>query len=153
MTLQQLHARLTAAGLPSACPAWPSAQAPPLPYAVYRVVRANNFAADGEVYYSAPVISLELYTRGPDPAAQAAAEQALAGTVWQRQAAQLSALDLTIFENVAWLMLRHAGEPVPDSPEEWLDSIPGVLDVYEALPAVLALWGGAQATTATPKKK
>ena len=71
----------------------------------------------------------------------------------RRQAAQLSALDLTIFENVAWLMLRHAGEPVPDSPEEWLDSIPGVLDVYEALPAVLALWGGAQATTATPKKK
>ena len=70
-----------------------------------------------------------------------------------REDAQLSALDLTIFENVAWLMMKHAGEDVGASPDEWLDTIDGVFSVYEILPVILELWGDNQATTSVPVKK
>lgn len=71
----------------------------------------------------------------------------------QRQDAQLDATDLTIFENVAYLMAKNAGEPLPDTPEEWLDGMDGVFSVYEVLPVILELWGQNLATTSTPKKK
>ena len=71
----------------------------------------------------------------------------------QNEGEALSAMDLEVFENVAWLMLRHAGEDVPDSPDEWLDSIDGVFSVYEVLPVILELWGENSRTTAVPKKK
>ena len=71
----------------------------------------------------------------------------------QRQDAQLEATELTIFENVAYLMAKQAGEPVPDTPDEWLDGMDGVFSVYEVLPVVLELWGANLATTAKPKKK
>lgn len=67
--------------------------------------------------------------------------------------AQLSILDLTIFENVAYLMCKQADKNIPDSPEEWLDTIDGTFDIYEALPAILELWNLSQATTSTPAKK
>ena len=71
----------------------------------------------------------------------------------QRQDAQLDAADLTSFENVAYLMVKNAGEDVPDTPDEWLDSIDGVFSVYEVLPVILELWGANLATTSQPKKK
>ena len=67
--------------------------------------------------------------------------------------AQLSALDLTIFENVAWLMCKHADPAIPAEPDEWLDSIDGVFSVYEVLPAILELWQINNATTSVPAKK
>lgn len=67
--------------------------------------------------------------------------------------AQFSALDLEIFENCAWLFMRHAGEAIPDTPEDWLDGVEGVFSVYEILPVVLDLWNGNMATTSTAKKK
>lgn len=71
----------------------------------------------------------------------------------ERQDAQLSVLDLTIFENVAWLMAKHADKSVADDPDEWLDSLEGVFTIYEVLPQILELWSANQATTSTPKKK
>lgn len=71
----------------------------------------------------------------------------------ERMDAQLDVTDLTIFENVAYLMVKSAGEPVPDSPDEWLDSMDEVFSVYEILPVVLELWGLNQLTTSVPKKK
>ena len=71
----------------------------------------------------------------------------------QRQDAQLEATELTIFENVAYLMAKQAGEPVPDTPDEWLDGMDGVFSVYEVLPVILELWGANLTTTAKPKKK
>lgn len=70
-----------------------------------------------------------------------------------KERTELSVMDLTIFEDVAWLMLKHAGEDVGDSPEEWLDSLDGVFSIYEILPSVLKLWNSNQKTTSTPKKK
>lgn len=71
----------------------------------------------------------------------------------QEEGGELNALDLEIFENMAWLMIRHAGEDIPDSPEEWLDSMDGVFSVYEILPTILELWGENFHTTSVPKKK
>lgn len=71
----------------------------------------------------------------------------------ERQDAQLSVLDLTIFENVAWIMAKHADKSVADDPDEWLDSFEGVFTIYEVLPQILELWSMNQATTSTPKKK
>ena len=71
----------------------------------------------------------------------------------EREDAELSAVDLEIFENIAWLMLKHGGEDIPDSPDEWLENIEGIFSVYEIMPTIIELWGENQITTSTPKKK
>lgn len=71
----------------------------------------------------------------------------------EQEAAQLSMLDLEIFENVAWIMLKHGGEDVGNSPEEWLDNLDGVFSVYSALPEIIELWKANNVTTSVSKKK
>lgn len=72
----------------------------------------------------------------------------------EKQDAQLSVLDLTIFENVAYMMAKHADKDnVPDTAEEWLDSLDGVFSVYEVLPHILELWHLTNQTTSVPAKK
>lgn len=71
----------------------------------------------------------------------------------ERREAQLSAIDLEIFENVAWTMCKNADPAIPDDPGEWLDTIDGVFSVYEALPQILELWQAGLSTTSTPVKK
>lgn len=71
----------------------------------------------------------------------------------EKQDARLSVMDLTIFENVAWLMLKHGGEKVGDNSDAWLDSIDGVFSIYEILPQILEMWNINNATTSKPKKK
>ena len=69
------------------------------------------------------------------------------------QDAQLSVLDLTIFENTAYIMAKHADpENVPETPEEWIDGFE-IFSIYEALPQILELWGDSNKTTSVPKKK
>lgn len=72
----------------------------------------------------------------------------------ERQNRQLSILDLTIFENLAWVFARQ-GDPenVPDSPDEWLDGFDGTFSIYEVLPDIIELWNLASQTQATPAKK
>lgn len=65
----------------------------------------------------------------------------------------LDEIDLTIFENFAWLMAKHQEKSVPEDPDEWLDSIDGVLDIYQIFPELLALWGANLVTTSIPAKK
>lgn len=69
------------------------------------------------------------------------------------QHAQLSVIDLEIFENVAWVMARQYDQTLPDTPDEWLDQIDGTFSVYEVLPKILELWQMNQQTTSIPKKK
>ena len=66
---------------------------------------------------------------------------------------QLSVLDLTIFENVAWVMAKAADPKVPNDPDEWLDGIDGVFSIYEVLPQILELWVAGLETTSQPRKK
>lgn len=71
----------------------------------------------------------------------------------EKRDAQFSVADLTIFENVAFMMVKHAGEDIPDTPEEWLDSVEGVFSIYEILPDILSLWSANNAQTSVPGKK
>ena len=61
-------------------------------------------------------------------------------TAEEREEAQLSMLDLEIFENIAWLMARQYDPTVPDSPEEWLDEF-STFSIYQVLPKIIELWG------------
>ena len=67
------------------------------------------------------------------------------------QDAQLSVLDLTIFENVAYVMAKHADKTVADDLESWLDGFE-MFSIYEVLPHILELWGMSQQTTSVAKK-
>lgn len=67
--------------------------------------------------------------------------------------AELTLDDLTIFENVAYIMAKHADPAVPSDPEAWLDSLEGVFSIYAALPEMLELWGLNNLTTSVPVKK
>lgn len=75
-----------------------------------------------------------------------------AKTEEEKNEAGFSILDLTIFENIAWVMLKNAGEDIPEDPDEWLDGIDGVFSIYEVLPTILELWGANQLQTSVPKK-
>lgn len=68
------------------------------------------------------------------------------------QDAQLSVLDLEIFENVAFVMARQYDQNIPNTVDEWLEGF-AVFSIYEILPDILALWQLNQHTTSTPKKK
>lgn len=70
----------------------------------------------------------------------------------EKQEAQLSVLDLTIFENMAYIMAKHADNTVPDTVEEWLDKYE-TFSIYEVFPTMLELWNMNQKTTSDPKKK
>lgn len=70
----------------------------------------------------------------------------------ERRDAQLSAFDLEIFENAAYIMARQYDASIPDSPDEWLDGFEA-FSIYEILPSILELWALNEATTAKPKKK
>lgn len=71
----------------------------------------------------------------------------------EERAEALIGIDFGVLENVAWLMMKHAGEDVGESPDEWLESLDGVFSVYEALPTILDMWNLNNKTTSVPKKK
>ena len=54
-----------------------------------------------------------------------------------------SALDiesLEVFENIAYIMAKHADPVVPASPDEWLEQF-NTFSIYEILPQLIDLWG------------
>ena len=86
MEPKDVRAIIEAAGLLCAYRQWEEGQAPPLPYCVYYAGRANNFAADGLVWFTAQRYTVELYTEDKDPAVEAVLEVALtaAGIFWTK---------------------------------------------------------------------
>lgn len=52
----------------------------------------------------------------------------------------LDNLSLEIFENIAYIMARHADESVPDTVENWLDGF-NTFSIYQVLPEIIKLWG------------
>ena len=56
-------------------------------------------------------------------------------------ASNLDMFSLEMFEDLAWLMARHADPAkVPDSPEEFLDQF-NTFSIYQILPQLIELWG------------
>lgn len=59
--------------------------------------------------------------------------------------------DLELFENVAYIMAKHADPSQPDTPEEWLDQF-DTFSIYTVLPEILKLWNLNMYTDAKAKK-
>lgn len=60
---------------------------------------------------------------------------------------------LTLFENAAYLMARHADpESVPDSVDDWLDGFE-TFSIYKVFPVIRELWSANLVTLSKPKKK
>lgn len=70
----------------------------------------------------------------------------------QKQDAALSEMNLMIFENVAYIMAKHADPSIPDDPNEWLDGFE-MFSIYEIFPEILQMWNLNNETTSKPKKK
>lgn len=47
---------------------------------------------------------------------------------------------LEIFENIAYIMAKHADNTIPDTVEEWLDGF-SMFSIYRILPSLIELWG------------
>ena len=52
----------------------------------------------------------------------------------------LDLFSLELFENIAYIMAKHADPTIPDSPEEWLDDF-SAFSIYQILPKIIELWG------------
>ena len=64
----------------------------------------------------------------------------------------LDTFSLELFENIAYIMAKHADPTVPDTPEEWLDEF-NTFSIYQVLPEIIQLWGMNVQTDVTSKKK
>lgn len=52
----------------------------------------------------------------------------------------LDLFSLEMFENIAFVMAKHADPSIPDTPEEWLDGF-STFSIYQVLPKLIQLWG------------
>ena len=66
-------------------------------------------------------------------------------------ASTLDSFSLEMFENVSYIMAKHADPSIPDSPEEWLERV-NTFSIYQVLPRIIELWGLNVRTEAEAKK-
>ena len=52
----------------------------------------------------------------------------------------LDMFSLEMFENIAYIMAKHADAAIPASPDEWLEQF-NTFSIYEILPQLIDLWG------------
>ena len=52
----------------------------------------------------------------------------------------LDTFSLELFENIAYMMAKHADPNIPDTPEEWLEDF-NTFSIYQVLPQIIELWG------------
>ena len=56
------------------------------------------------------------------------------------EVSNLDMFSLEMFENIAYIMAKHADPTIPDTPEEWLDEF-NTFSIYQVLPQIIELWG------------
>ncbi len=56
------------------------------------------------------------------------------------ESSTLDTFSLETFENIAYVMARHADPSIPNTPEEWLDNF-NTFSIYQVLPQIIELWG------------
>jgi len=67
------------------------------------------------------------------------------------EASNLDTFSLEMFENIAYIMAKHADANIPDTVEEWLDQF-NTFSIYQVLPQLIELWGLNVRTDAEAKK-
>ena len=63
----------------------------------------------------------------------------------------LTMCSLEAFENIAYLMAKHANPDIPDTAEDWLEDF-SVFSIYQVLPEIISLWGVNLETQSVAKK-
>ena len=63
----------------------------------------------------------------------------------------LDMFSLEMFENIAFIMAKHADASIPDTVEEWLDEF-NTFSIYQVLPQLIELWGMNIKTDSEAKK-
>ena len=63
----------------------------------------------------------------------------------------LDLFSLEMFENIAFIMAKHADPSIPDEVEDWLDEF-YTFSIYQVLPQLIELWGMNIKTDAEAKK-
>ena len=66
-------------------------------------------------------------------------------------ASTLDTFSLELFENIAYIMAKHADPSIPDTPEDWLDGF-STFSIYQVLPEIIKLWGLNVETDVASKK-
>lgn len=66
-------------------------------------------------------------------------------------ASTLDTFSLEMFENIAYVMAKHADANIPDTLEEWLDGF-NTFSIYQVLPQLIELWGINVQTDVSSKK-
>ena len=61
-------------------------------------------------------------------------------------------IDLEIFENVAYIMAKHANPEIPSDIYDWLDEF-NTFSIYEVLPEILQIWALNEESQIESKKK
>ena len=56
------------------------------------------------------------------------------------ESSNLDMFSLEMFENIAFVMAKHADASIPNTPEEWLDGF-NTCSIYQVLPQLIELWG------------
>ena len=56
------------------------------------------------------------------------------------EVSNLDMFSLEMFENIAYVMAKHADPEIPNTPEEWLDGF-NTFSIYQVLPQLIELWG------------
>lgn len=77
-------------------------------------------------------------------------EKAVSGN--SSEASGIALDSLSLFEDVAYVMAKHADPGQPDTPEEWLDQF-DTFSIYEVLPQLIELWHLNILTDVEGKKK
>ena len=58
----------------------------------------------------------------------------------REEGSNLDMFSLEMFENIAFVMAKHADASIPNTPEEWLDGF-NTFSIYQVLPQLIELWG------------
>lgn len=58
----------------------------------------------------------------------------------KEEGSNLDMFSLEMFENIAFVMAKHADAGIPNTPEEWLDGF-NTFSIYQVLPQLIELWG------------
>lgn len=56
------------------------------------------------------------------------------------ESSNLDLFSLEMFEDLAWVMAKHADPNVPNTPDEWLEEF-NTFSIYQILPELIDLWG------------
>lgn len=67
------------------------------------------------------------------------------------ESSNLDMFSLEMFENIAFVMAKHADASIPNTPEEWLDGF-NTFSIYQVLPQLIELWGLNAQTDVESKK-